>query len=657
MTTKAELLAELKLVYTKAKEHYYRADGKKRKPLMSDAEFDAMEDRIRKLDPKWVGLKKTGTKIADKKIEAPLVEYMPSLDKMYESDVPKFYKRKILAKISTYIWMDKLDGGSLQIVYKRKNGDALLTPQRLLTRGDGTDGGDISFFIPWLIKLKRIPAFINDPYHLQYVLRIEAVMPDKVFESKWSRKRKGTLGSDNARNMVNGIFNRRDQHPALGDIKLVVLGVYGMSMAAGLRSSTFWGFDTVRYSVVRTVPTPEDHTSVLTMRRKNSTYAMDGLVIAPADWVMHYDSADKPSNLIAFKVNDEENADQVTVKKVVWQKTRLKRWIPKIQIEPTRMDGVMVTNATAHNATLMQERGIGPGAIVKVLRSGGVIPKIVGVVKTAKFEPPPGPYKVEGVHFVMLEHDKKTELEGLHHFMVSLGIETIAIKTLDKMYERGFVNIGSYVNLAVTYRTRPAVAASQFMKAGLGQVESVNKMRELSRVLNSPVPLKKLMVASGCFDLGGVGERKLTQIENGGHLDLCTLLHTHEPQVEQYLLGMKGFKEKSVATIMTGFRKFNKFLVKISKHIEVDMSKPKPKRKAALDSGLPLVGVKVAWTSYRSKDEEAKVESLGGEVVKYSASMTVVLYKTGAKFKDKIEKAGTKAMTWDEFCNRYGVGS
>jgi hypothetical protein len=42
-------------------------------------------------------------------------------------------------------------------------------------------------------------------------------------------------------------------------------------------------------------------------------------------------------------------------------------------------------------------------------------------------------------------------------------------------------------------------------------------------------------------------------------------------------------------------------------------------------------------------------------VVKYSAKMNVLLYKPGAKFADKIVKAGNKAMTWDQFKEKYGL--
>jgi hypothetical protein len=44
-----------------------------------------------------------------------------------------------------------------------------------------------------------------------------------------------------------------------------------------------------------------------------------------------------------------------------------------------------------------------------------------------------------------------------------------------------------------------------------------------------------------------------------------------------------------------------------------------------------LAGVNVAWTSYRSADEEAFVEAQGGTVVKYSAKMNVLLYKPGSR--------------------------
>src|SRR5271168_1300569 len=208
---KVAKLVQMKASYLHAKRAYYNGD----QSSLTDAEFDKLEDEIRDLDPAWSELKKTGVKVSNKKTETLLWRFMPSLSKMYDKEVPKFYA-SFKAPIRSWIWMDKLDGTSLQLVYTKGE------PSQLITRGDGTLGGDISFFIPHLVKLKLIPASISDK-STPIVLRLEGLMKKAVFEKKWSREAKGDDGFDNSRNMVNGLFNRKAVHPALKDVDLVVL--------------------------------------------------------------------------------------------------------------------------------------------------------------------------------------------------------------------------------------------------------------------------------------------------------------------------------------------------------------------------------------------------------------------------------------------------
>ena len=635
MNTNQDLVS-LKRQYKRASVAYYNAD----KPIMTDAAFNKLEDQIRKLDPSWKELSKTGVKVADKKTERPLVKFMPSLNKMYPDAVSKFYATKAVAGITAWLWMDKLDGTSLQVVYEGGK------PVKFFTRGDGINGGDISFFIPTLVKLKRIPATI--PEKGQVVLRLEGLMAIKTFEKKWSREAKGKHGFDNIRNMVNGLFNKKGMHPALADVDLVVLGIYDMPLYGGLMSAAGWGFTVVTYQVIKGIKDAAAHGKALEGRRKSSIYEMDGLVVAPLKFTMDYEDAEKPKQLRAFKFNDEENAAQVVVEDIIWQKTRLKRWIPKINIKPTKMDGVMVTNATAHNAKWMKERGIGPGAVVKVLRSGGVIPKIVGVVKKAKFKEPPEAYFEKGVHFVMAVSDTTSDVRGLHFFMSTLGIELLALKTLRKLYDHGFTTPESYIKLA---HAPERVAMFSLKHAELGAKQTPKLLAELRRVLCDTVPLKRLMVASGCFEQGGMGRRKLEQLEDAG-ISMARLCNMRSPEILSTVTEVKGFSDKTAKILSNGVKVFREWYRPLKGTMTVDGALP---TKAKVITGGKLSGVNVAWTSYRDKDQEAKVTANGGTVVTYGAKMNVLLYKEGAKFVGKIEKAGDKAMTWETFTKKYGV--
>jgi len=634
-------VAALKRQYLRAKKVYDTTDT----VLMSDKEFDRLEDRIRAIDPDWKHLHRTGTRVADKKTEAPLPCFMPSLNKVYPEKVDTYYRSKPMLGVTEQLYLDKLDGTSLQVRYLKR------LPAKLFTRGDGTLGGDVSFLLPALIAAKRIPARLPKGTPDDVSFRIEGIMKKSVFEKRWSRAVMGKKGFDNIRNGVNGIFNNSKPHPALADIDMVVLGVFGMELEDGLEAASNWMFDVVRWSK-GAKRTAEGLTSLLKHRREESPYEMDGLVMVKPDFYYLYDNADKPKGITAFKVNDDAGAIAVKVIKIIWQKTRLKRWIPKIYIEPVQIDGVMVKHATLHNAAWMQEKGIGVGATIKVLRSGGVIPKVVGVVKKAKFTPPPGPYEVQGRHFVMTAHDAITTVRGIEHFMTSLGVEGLAYKSLVKLHDlAGFKTPHDYMKaMAATKQDGDVRLRRQFYKAGFGVVETKNKIAELRKVLDRKLPLIKLMVASQCFS-GSLGERKLRSIEEQG-VALKDLLNWNQGEFLEHIAPLHGFKGKTVDALWRGVQSFKPWLREAMKYVGVN-AKAAVVQEDAVQG--PLTGINIAWTSYRSAEQEALVKRLGGAVGSFSAKTHVLLYDPNGKASTKVTKAGERAMVWSAFVKKYKI--
>lgn len=642
-------LFSLKRQYKRARIAYYNEA-----PIMSDEAFDKIEDAIRKVEPDWSELHKTGVKVANKKTERALFHFMPSLNKKYPEQLPSFYKSKTVAATLQWIIMDKLDGTALQVRYFQH------VPTHLITRGDGTNGGDVSFLLPALIAAKRIPKRISAVGEV--VLRLEGIMHKDVFDKRWSRDAVGSRGFDNIRNGVNGIFNNSKPHAALADIDLVVLGVYGVQVAPGLKVAAQWGFTVVKHCVLDHALNADEMTKLLAKRRKESVYEMDGLVGASANFMYDYKNADKPKGIIAFKVNDLSGAFDVKVLEIIWQKTRLRRWMPKIRIEPIKIDGVMVTHATLHNAAWMTERGIGVGAILKVLRAGGVIPKVVGVVRKALFvATPPGQYELKGRHFVMTEHDVVSAVRGIHHFMVTMGVKLLAQKTIAKLYAAtknnknmgGFNSIEAYLWRVDEARDDYDNAHQALVDCGLGKVQAKKILDELCRVFHKKVPLVKLMDASGCFE-GTIGERKLLQLEEQG-IRLKDMLNWKSREwFVDALSELHGFKGKSIDAVYTGVQRFKPWLRAVLPYISVNPNRTVTTQNAEITRG-PLSSVNVAFTGYRSKEQEALVQRLGGTVGSFSAKTNVLLYDPNGKTSTKVDKAGERAMIWAAFIRKYKI--
>jgi NAD-dependent DNA ligase len=82
-------LKSMKRLYKQAKVAYYELD----EPIMTDAQFNKLEDQIKAIEPSWKELHKTGVRTVEAKSEVELARFMPSLEKAYPEDVPRFTKR------------------------------------------------------------------------------------------------------------------------------------------------------------------------------------------------------------------------------------------------------------------------------------------------------------------------------------------------------------------------------------------------------------------------------------------------------------------------------------------------------------------------------------------------------------------------------------
>lgn len=610
-------LEKLKQQYIKAKKAYYN----KKKPIITDAAFDRLEDQIRKMDPDWDELKKTGVPVANKKTEVRLDEYAPSLNKAYPPAFPKWLAKN---PAKSYIKMAKLDGTSLLLTLKKG------VPTKLATRGNGEMGKDISFLIPAL----DLPVLKS---RASLVLRIEAVMSKQKYK-KWADK------FEDPRSMVNGLFNRREPGPALADVDLVVLGVYGIPLTEAFAMTNLFK------GQLRMVPnvmirssgmTTEAMTADLAELRKNGTYEVDGLVIAPNDFVLKYSSNDKPKNIVAFKVNADIDAVQVTVEKIIWKVSRTGRIIPKIRIADTVIGGVTVNHATSHNATWMVDRKIGPGAVLKVVRSGGVIPKIVDVIKPAKkLTLPDIAYNRVGVHFEVAQNhaDVQTKdqikLEQLVKFMTTMGIEFLASKTLTKL-QPDLPTPGAY--LRAWHRGR---LGAVMLTHGIGAAMRKKIVAEFDRVFGSTVSMRQLMVASQCFGVG-IGDRRLQQLEDAG-VSMSWLSFSDEDEIVAKVSKIAGWSDKTVTLLVSGLPKWQKFHDSVSSMLTIYGSLPK-RKKPSVNEG-PLKGQRISFTGYRDKQQEAAIETAGGEVVPFGSKTKILLVKAGGKASSKVDKAKEKGI-------------
>ena len=599
-------LAEKKALYLKAKKAYYLSE-----PLMPDSAFDKLEDSIIAADPDWKHLAKTGVKV---KNEVPLFEFMPSLAKAYPHQADSWLKNN--PSHEGYLVMDKLDGTSLQL--RIEGGKAV----SLLTRGDGENGKDVTH----LLKSTTLPK--SGATLKNATVRCEALFTKKGFK-KWAED------FDNARNGVNGVFNRKTAHACLKDVHIVALGTYGSALLTSLGYAEQWGLEVVPHKVFKTLDS-QKLTDYLEERKRLSPYEIDGLVIAPVRFAMKYNNSDKPKGITAFKVNSDDDAVQAEVLKIIYQVTGRRRIIPKILIKPVQIGGVVVKHATVHNGQWMIDRHVGPGAVVKLVRSGGVIPKIDDVVKKGKLQMPDITYKMEGVHFVTAKESRATsdrvDVLNIVKFMKTFGIEHVAAPTATKLQSKLPTPL-AYVKAWKEDKLRNTITSLGF---GYGQAKRIND--EFDRVFSQKVKVRTLMVALQVFD-AGIGDRKLKAIEDHP-IRLGTLLKTRK--LRELLQAVRGFSDRSIDLIESGLDKWAEAFTSFSEFLTIDDSLPQANKKPLVKG--KLTGQCVSWTGYRSKDEETAVEAAGGLVVPFGSKTTLLLFKADGKASTKVAKAEAKGV-------------
>lgn len=241
---------------------------------------------------------------------------------------------------------------------------------------------------------------------------------------------------------------------------------------------------------------------------------------------------------LAFKRN--EAPIEVPVLDVTYQTGKTGVITPVAELEPTMISGVTISRATAHNAGHVKKWSLGKGSIVKVVRAGLVIPKIIDAVKPGVMNIPatcPSCGSATG-----WENDKlycsnlltcPAQLEcKLLYFFNTLGTaDGFGPATIETLCRHGIRNIADIYELSI----------EQFRSMGFGLKQSDN----LYAALNIS---RKVSVADWSF-LAAFG---ITNIGRGG----CELLLKHYPLSTIFdltyaqIVAIKGFGDITAMTLV-----------------------------------------------------------------------------------------------------------
>ncbi|NMP29174.1 NAD-dependent DNA ligase LigA [Rahnella sp. SAP-1] len=364
-------------------------------PQVPDAEYDRLMQTLRQLEEQHPQLI-TADSPTQRVGAAPLAAFeqvrhqvpMLSLDNVFDEDsFLAFYKRvqdrlKVTTPL-TFCCELKLDGLAVSLLYE--NGE--LT--QAATRGDGTTGENITLNVRTIRAIPLRLSGDNIPSRLE--VRGEVFMPQQGFEALNNEARRtGGKVFANPRNAAAGSLRQLD--PRITAKRPLTFFCYGVGVLEGgslptshlqrLLQFKAWGLP-----VSDRVQLCTGSDQVLAFYRQVEQdraqlgFDIDGVVIK-IDSLETQESlgfvARAPRWATAFKFPAQEQITQV--KDVEFQVGRTGAITPVARLEPVLVAGVMVSNATLHNADEIERLGLRINDTVIVRRAGDVIPQVVGVI-------------------------------------------------------------------------------------------------------------------------------------------------------------------------------------------------------------------------------------------------------------------------------------
>jgi DNA ligase (NAD+) len=451
---------------------------------LTDAEYDQLEAAVIRESPEAAAVvDATGwtPSASDGAVQLPFL--MPSLDKGKPGED---LLTKFLSANKAVVMSEKLDG--ISALWDTATG-------RLYNRGDGVMGTDLTSFVPFIKGLQRPAAAAGE-----LLVRGEIML------------RKADANPDTpSRSQVNGFLHRAAGEADL-PLRFVAYQVCGSGSGSGsaaaarllqFKQLASAGFELPHWQVLRD-PTVDQLAALLQERKAASPYDIDGLVLGnalamPAAPEKRNGVAVKPKDCIAFKMPLSEQQARTRIVAVEWNCTRFNVYAPRIQVEPVRIGGALITYVTGHNAKFMVENGLGVGAEVTVLRSGDVIPIIYRVHTPVEPELPSDEWDATHTNVLATEESAEQKARHLENALAVLGVDGAGPAAAQALVDAKLTNIQGLLEM-------PAGTLAAILGPGKGP-----QLRERLRVTVSAAPIQTLILASS-YVPKGLGKAKLTKL-------------------------------------------------------------------------------------------------------------------------------------------------
>ena len=359
----SQRISELEKLITKYQASYYNGEGE-----ISDAEFDALWDELKALDPTNAVLQRVG---ADSGNFEKIHHVMPMGSQEKAANPEQFLAWAAKHEYEEYLVEYKLDGASLELQYE--NGYLV----RAVTRGDGSIGDDITANAKKMGGVNAAIYIDGELVPFTGGVRGEVIMTHEVHKKYFSDKA-------NCRNAANGLMKRKDGSGS-EYLKLIVydaLSTDGKSYFTNEKEKIAWlmscNFNVVRLVICKNAERVIAYRAKVMEERKDIEYDIDGLVVKENRIDFEDASRARPDRQIAFKFSLEEAT--TVLREVEWSQSGA-TYTPVAIFDEVELNGTKVQRASLANPDTMRKLGVRIGSHVVVVKRGEIIPKIESVVE------------------------------------------------------------------------------------------------------------------------------------------------------------------------------------------------------------------------------------------------------------------------------------
>jgi len=371
---------------------YYVRDA----PIISDAEFDTLLRELQGLEDEHPELRTPdsptqlvgGAGFATDFTQAEHLERMLSLDNVFAPEELAAWAARIKGEIGDkghYLCELKIDGVALALVYR----DGRLV--RAATRGDGRTGEDVTLNAR---TIDDVPVKLtgSKEFPLPRVLEVRGEVFFRVAdfeELNAGLVAEGKPPFANPRNSAAGSL--RQKNPAVTARRKLRMICHGLGHAEGFSPKTLhdayralksWGLPVSEHTArVQGIDAVTEHVAYWGEHRHDIEHEIDGVVVKVDEIALQRrlgSTSRAPRWAVAYKYPPEEATTKLLDIKVNVGRTG--RVTPFAFMEPVKVAGSTVSQATLHNASEVKRKGVLIGDTVVIRKAGDVIPEVLGPV-------------------------------------------------------------------------------------------------------------------------------------------------------------------------------------------------------------------------------------------------------------------------------------